>query len=139
MTVEELTLFFDCFYLPYREGETARELFQAVERMMRKPAANWDGDYALFSDRAMKLKAICAHLGELEDRSLFYALSRRIWDLREELDLLLKYFAWRIKNPDSKQPYRSDFHLSGTYRGGLVAKLQRLLIQDETGGFAPHE
>jgi hypothetical protein len=32
---------------------------------------------------------------------------------------------------------RSDFHLPGTYRGGLVARLQRLLVQHPDGTFEP--
>ena len=122
----------------HRDGETAGELFQAAERMMTKPVAEWGGDYKFFTERATALKTICAQLGELEDRWLFYALSRRIWDLREELDLFLNYFAWRVKNPTSAEPYSSDFHLAGTYRGGFVGKLRRLLKQDEKGGFKPN-
>jgi len=29
----------------------------------------------------------------------------------------------------------SDFHLPGTYRGGLVARLQQLLVQRQDGAF----
>jgi alkanesulfonate monooxygenase SsuD/methylene tetrahydromethanopterin reductase-like flavin-dependent oxidoreductase (luciferase family) len=71
----------------------------------------------------------------LRQRPLFYALSRRVWELREELDVLLGYVRTRAENPTA--PYRSDFHLPGVYRGGMVPRLQRLLAQHADGTFAP--
>jgi hypothetical protein len=64
-------------------------------------------------------------------------LSRRIWELREELDLLERYLACKSggKHPDA--PCSSDFHLPGTYRGGMVPRLQRLLVQHPDGTFTP--
>jgi hypothetical protein len=78
---------------------------------------------------------VCARVAELRDRPLFYALSRRTWELREEMDLLLA--CARSKEADAAAPCRSDFHLPGTYRGGMVARLQRLLTQREDGAFQP--
>lgn len=50
---------------------------------------------------------------------------------REELDLLIGYFEG---GPTS---YRSDSHLPGTFRGGMVARLQRLSKQHEDRPFTP--
>ena len=74
---------------------------------------------------------------ELQHRPLFYALSRRIWELREELDLLTAYVGFKFEKRDAKTPFRSHFHLPGTYRGGMVARLQGLLVQQADGTFAP--
>ena len=113
LALEDLILFGDCYYLPYNEGPEA-------EILLRQG-----------SKQAKRLRDFCARLAELRDRSLFYALHRRAWELREELDLLIGYF-------DSEMtPYRSDSHLPGTFRGGIVARLQRLLTQHENGTFTP--
>jgi hypothetical protein len=72
---------------------------------------------------------------ELRDRSLFHALSRRIWEMREELDLLTSYVEFKSRESDGA--FGSDFHLPGTYRGGMVARLQRLLVQQPDGTFKP--
>jgi hypothetical protein len=72
---------------------------------------------------------------ELCDRPLFQALSRRAWELREELDLLDRYLDQVLTFGDQCTPVSSDFHLAGTYRGGMVARLQRLLIQRSDGTF----
>ena len=86
-------------------------------------------------DQAARLRDVCARVAELRDRPLFYALGRRTWELREEMDLLLACL--RSKHADPGAPCRSDFHLPGTYRGGMVARLQRLLEQREDGAFLP--
>ena len=114
-TLEDLILFGDCFYLPHEEGPEA-------EAMLRE---------AFSGKRARRLRDFCARITGLKDRSLFYALSRRAWELREELDLLIAYF----DRKDSTAPYRSDSHLPGTFRGGMVARLQRLLTQWPDGTF----
>jgi hypothetical protein len=78
---------------------------------------------------------VCARVAELRDRRLFHALSRRVWELREEMDLLLAYV--RCKEEDAGAPCQSDFHLAGTYRGSMVARLQHLLRQQPDGTFTP--
>jgi hypothetical protein len=80
------------------------------------------------------LREACARLAELEDRALFHAWSRRAWELREEMDLLLQYAAARERGMPRTESLHADFHLPGTYRGGLAARLQRLLVQDPAGG-----
>lgn len=116
-SMEDLTLFSDCFYLPHEDGLEAEGLFESAKRHVR------GGDRA-FKTSAARLKQFCAELTELKDRELFYALWRRAWELREELDLLEKF------------PAASDFHLPGTYRGGFVPRLQRLLKQNSDGSFS---
>jgi hypothetical protein len=76
----------------------------------------------------------------LRDRSLFNALSRRVWDLREELDLLVRAAQARLASADGVVCVRSDFHQPRTFRGGTVARLQRLLQAHPDGTFTPaHE
>jgi len=117
--LEHLILFGDCYYLPYEEGPEA-------EAMLRE---------GFSGKRARRLREFCARVADLKDRSLFYALSRRAWELREELDLLIAYF----DRKDSTNPYRSDLHLPETFRGGMVARLQGLLTQRPDGTFIRSE
>ncbi len=62
----------------------------------------------------------------------FLALRWRVWDLREKLDLLHRSLDVKAADPDA--PVRSDFHLPGTYRGGMMARLQPLLAAQRSGG-----
>ncbi len=122
---EEFVLFGDCFYLPHEDGAEAEALFQHVrEALSAKPSE-------IVRAQVTRLREFCARLTELRDRPLFYALSRRVWELREELDLIDRYLASPERN------VASDFHLPGTYRGGFIPRLQRLLVSRSDGSFAP--
>jgi protein O-GlcNAcase/histone acetyltransferase len=133
--LSDLLLLGDCYYLPHAEGPLAEALHAGAAELLRSSPAAWGGKAAAFVEPATRLRTLCARLAELRDRPLFYALNRRVWDLREELDLLLGYVSGRAANPDA--PARSDYHRPGTFRGGLVARLQQLLPQNPDGTFTP--
>jgi protein O-GlcNAcase/histone acetyltransferase len=106
----------DCYYLPFEEGPLAEKLFAAVEN--------------LNAQELELMRCFCSDLAQLKDRALFAALHRRVWELREEMDLLEKF----ARN-GGKATF-SDFHLPKTYRGGVIPRLQRLLKQNEDGSFS---
>lgn len=134
--LDDLILFCDCHYLPYEDGDEAAALYAAAHALLTRPPAEWDRDAADdFRRRAVRLRDLCARMTELSQRPLFHALFRRVWELREELDLLERYVAAQASADAAGAPFRSDFHQAGTYRGGLVARLQRLLVQEADGSF----
>jgi hypothetical protein len=95
----------------------------------------WGDRVGSVRQRLVRLRDFCARLAGLRQRSLFHALGRRVWELREELDLLDRYLAARSEPARLAAPFRSDFHLPLTYRGGLVVRLQRLLAALDDGTF----
>jgi len=135
ISFEDLILFGDCYYLPHEEGPEANVLYDLAKGLTldSRPAA-LDNARA-FLEGVARLRTFCARVTELRDRSLFYALSRRVWELREELDLLEQFV--RFKCEGKGGAFRSDSHLPGTYRGGMVVRLQRLLVQQPAGEFRP--
>lgn len=138
VTLEDLILFGDSYYLPYEEGPEAEALFQMARRLIFGGNETVDSSLtAAFRERAARLREFCVRMTELQHRPLFYALSRRVWELREELDLLEKYFEFKSKVGQKDSAFGSDFHLPGTYRGGLVARLQRLLVLQPDGTLTP--
>ena len=137
IALEDLITFGDCYYLPHEEGSEAAALYERARTLLARPPAEWGDDAANFRQQANRLRDFCARLSDLRDRRLFYALSRRIWELREELDLLIGYIGYKSQTANQKTPFTSDFHLPGTYRGGLVPRLQRLLLQQADGTFIP--
>jgi len=137
ISADDLSLFGDCFYLPHEDGREAAAMFAALRRLLRTEPARWTRDeIEAFRQPATRVREFCARTADLANRSLFAALNRRTWELREELDLLLGYV--RIKEADPHAPATSDFHLPGTYRGGFVARLQTLLEQRPDGTFVPN-
>jgi protein O-GlcNAcase/histone acetyltransferase len=136
--LEDLVLLGDCYYLPHEEGPEAQRLYAACQTSLNAVPRPDSVETSFLRDQASRLQAFCALLSELDDRPLFYALGRRIWELREEMDLLLRCNESRLMG-GPKASCASDFHLPGTYRGGMAAKLQRLLEQHADGTFTPTE
>jgi hypothetical protein len=164
VTIEDLILFGDCYYLPHEEGAEAEALYERARNLLTAnhapltPAlspsdgervtegavrgsttsgtfpAEWGGQVAAFRQPAARLRECCVRMTELRHRPLFYALSRRIWELREELDLLEQYVEGKCAIGRPGVPSLTS-HLPGTYRGGMVARLQRLLVQQPDGTF----
>lgn len=137
ITLDDLILFGDCYYLPHETGPEAEKLFALVRTLLTTNSAQWGQAASTFRQQAARLRELCVRMTELRERPLFYALSRRLWELREELDLLEKYVAFKSEPTNQNAPFTSDFHLPGTYRGGFVARLQRLLVQQPDGTFTP--
>ena len=136
-TLEDLTLFGDAFYLPYEDGSEAEALARAAEALFSTSPGQWGEGADAFLKKAARLREFCAQASEVRDRGLFYALSRRLWELREELDLLERYVQFRRVPGQSEAQFGSDFHLPKTYRGGFVPRLQRLLVQEPDGTLKP--
>jgi len=135
ISLEELILLGDCYYLPHEEGPEAEALYEETRDLLGTDPAAWGGSRLTFHRRAGRLRKFCGRLNNLHNRLLFYALSRYIWELREELDLLEHYVEFKSLEEHRGASFRSDFHLPGTYRGGLVPRLQGLLAQQPDGTF----
>jgi protein O-GlcNAcase / histone acetyltransferase len=133
---QDMILFGDCYYLPHEEGPEAEALYDVVRAFVGSVAEKRaPANIKLLRQNISRLRAFCARMADLRDRSLFYALSRRVWELREELDLLEQFV--RFKCEGKNDAFRPDSHLPGTNRGGMVARLQRLLFQEPDGEFRP--
>lgn len=137
VALEDLILLGDCFYLPHEEGPEAEKLYQTARAVLASPPTARRDQAAAFGQQAARLRACCARMTELRDRRLFYALSRRVWELREELELLERCVGLASRGTEACPAAEAGFSPPGILRGGLVARLQRLLVQQPDGTFVP--
>jgi protein O-GlcNAcase/histone acetyltransferase len=137
VALADLMLFGDCYYLPHEEGPEAMAFYERAHDLLAREPATWGDDARVFLREVARLREFCGRMTELHDRRLFHALSRRVWELREELDLLERYVRAKATSGTEDTPVRSDFHLPGTFRGGMAARLRRLLVQRPDGTFIP--
>lgn len=135
--LEELVRFTDCHYLPYEEGATAEALLQAMAAVFATEPSQWDSRVETVRLEAVRLRDLCVRISTVTERPLFYALLRRLWELREELDLFDRYVTFHRDPANQGRSFRSDYHLPGTYRGGWVPRLQSLLVLDPDGSLHP--
>ncbi|AMY07067.1 O-GlcNAcase NagJ precursor [Luteitalea pratensis] len=134
---DDLVLLADCYYLPYHEGPEAEAFLSSAHRALADRSPEWRVHATRFIEQGTRLRDLCGRLATLRHRPLFHALSRRVWDLREEIDLLVRGAQARLATADGNVSFRSDFHLPCTFRGGTVARLQRLLTPHADGMFTP--
>ena len=117
LSIDDLILFGDCYYLPREYGPEADALYGAARLML----AGDDADATrIFTGLAARLRTACDAITELRHRPLFHALSRRIWELREELDQVERAAAAR----STPRPGPAASH-----RGGIVGRLERLRME----------
>jgi protein O-GlcNAcase/histone acetyltransferase len=135
--LDGIVLLADCYYLPHREGPRAEALLASAHRALNDTSLAWRDHAHVFLAEATRLRDLCGRLPTLRQRHLFHALSRRVWDLREELDLLIRGVHARLSTESGTVSFRSDFHQPRTFRGGAVARLQRLLTPRADGTFTP--
>src|SRR5262249_43603103 len=138
-----LTMFGDGYYLPHEEGPLADAFCRQCEELLRLPPTG-PGQRERAADllrQSAQLREFCLRLPGLRNRPLFHALHRRCWELREELDLLERGLPAHSVGGGEPTSFRSDDHLPGVYRGGLVARLQRMFLPQSDASFvaAPRE
>ncbi len=135
--LEDLIFFCDCYYLPHEEGPEADAFFECARSLLSGNSLRSNPRLVEFRRKIARLREFCLRMTELRNRPLFYAWSRRIWELREELDLLERYVEFLADGGHPNGLFHSDSHLPGTYRGGMVLRLQHLLDQHPDGAFTP--
>jgi protein O-GlcNAcase/histone acetyltransferase len=133
LTIDDVTLLLDCFYLPHEEGPQAEMLLAIVDRLIEAPVDQWGDSYDAFKCINARIQSIFDRLTELHDRELFDAWSRRAWALKEELLVLEAALAQKKAGRDLAAGIELESCLPGTYRGGILTKLERYLTVDGDG------
>jgi protein O-GlcNAcase/histone acetyltransferase len=135
MLADILQILGDCFYLPFEHGPRAHELLAEFQHLLRTPPSAWGSSIERFRSACARIDLLFQTMTELENRELLHAFYRHVWELKEEMHLLLNYLMWLQSMPGLHDAFASTEHRPKTYRGGLVAELQRLLPTDDTGAF----
>jgi len=135
VTVQELELLGDCFYLPFESGRRAEDLLNEFKFLLRTPLSNWEASLQRLFSYGHILTSLFAKISTLENRDLLYAFYRHLWELNEEIKLLFNYLNWLLSKPGLDEVFSSREYRPKVYRGGFAAALQRLLPMDEAGRF----
>jgi hypothetical protein len=135
----ELELLSDLFYLPHQLGQRAQELVADFSALVKGWHPLDEKVLMRFEQTSQEIYQLFTRVTELDDRELLHAVYRYLWELNEELQLMRNYVNWLKTAPPRGTVYYSPENLAGTYRGGLVATLQRVLDMDAQGGFLPRQ
>jgi hypothetical protein len=128
VTLDDLTLLGDAYYLPHESGQLAEQLYDDVRCIVMQPTDDWGERQERLRKRIRQVVELARKLTEVHGRELFYAFNRQVWELREELEMIEQYMDWKLAGRDpATEPFRSGNYLPGTYRGGLIRRLQQLI------------
>lgn len=129
VSFDDLVLLGDSFYLPHEEGPEAEALCESAADLLNRKPEDWGEQAAKLRRRAQRMREVCGRLTGLRDRPLFHALSRRIWELGEELELLDRYLAMGSAPQPAGRARCSDVELPAVRGGGIITRLQRLFAR----------
>lgn len=132
---EDLDLLIDLFYLPYSAGPRAERLIADFDFLIHSPKTEWGGRLARFERTADHVADLFVKITELADRELCFVFYRLMWEMQAEIKLMRGY----LKLLQSEAPQGSyspqGHHDLRIYRGGVAARLQRLMPMPRPGEF----
>ncbi|HVY70587.1 MAG TPA: beta-N-acetylglucosaminidase domain-containing protein [Verrucomicrobiae bacterium] len=134
---EELELFADCHYLPHATGDRASQWVADREFLLAHPPAEWGEVVTRFEKDCDALLALFEKAAALDNRELLHSLYKCMWDLKETAILLRQYVAWLAGDPPAGESFVSPDFRPGTFRGGILQRLERILPSDEQARFLP--
>lgn len=125
----------DLFYLPHEMGPRAKRFLRRADRLLGEDSPG-QSEVRQFAAECQQLMAFYDKFAGLTNRRLWTALQPFLWDVREEISLLLEAVQWR------SQPGRSEAFVSKNlshpvYRGGFIAALHQRLGIDPNGRIHP--
>jgi len=108
-------------------------LLMLIDLLLTEPLENAGDAYAQFFEIHSRIQALCDRLTELRDRELFNVWSRHAWELKEELQIIASALVQKKADCHISAGLELENYLPGTFRGGILAKLERFLAMDPQG------
>ncbi|CAG2107887.1 unnamed protein product, partial [Medioppia subpectinata] len=145
LTVEDISLLVDLFYLPFEHGGQGLQFLNEfhwlkangflVSEYRRKRTTDPEGpEVSEWYERAAKFDDMTASVGRLltrltfcKNRSLLYDIYPYVWDIKGIISLLNSYVKWLGFSKGYKDAFQSGEQEPWVFRGGLTGELQRLL------------
>ncbi len=133
LTLAEIELLCDAFYLPFERGPSADGFLATVEAAARAAPRIQHDQVVAVAEYAASVERVFTRLTELRNRDLLYALYRYVWELRTETGLVADHLRWLAAGPAPDAHFAKPDRIANTYRGGLAASVQHLLPMDQEG------
>ncbi|XP_007909585.1 protein O-GlcNAcase [Callorhinchus milii] len=141
VTMEDLSLLAEMFYLPYEHGPKAVQIlreFQWLRANSSVVSVNCKGKDAekieKWHSRAIKFEAMCCGVTEMftrlancENRSILYDLYPYVWDIKGVVSMVKSFVQWLGCRSQSSAQFLSGDQEPWAFRGGLAGEFQRLL------------
>uniref|UniRef100_A0AAY4E1H4 Protein O-GlcNAcase n=1 Tax=Denticeps clupeoides TaxID=299321 RepID=A0AAY4E1H4_9TELE len=144
LTLDDLTLLAELFYLPYEHGPKAMQMLKefnwlrANSSVVSVNSKNKDPEKVLeWRSRAEKFEEMCSsviqmftRLSNSANRTILYDLYPYVWDIKSIISMVKSFVQWLGCRSQSSAQFLSGDQEPSAFRGGLAGEFQRLLPID---------
>uniref|UniRef100_A0A665UY04 GH84 domain-containing protein n=1 Tax=Echeneis naucrates TaxID=173247 RepID=A0A665UY04_ECHNA len=144
LTLEDLSLLAELFYLPYEHGPKAMQMLKEFnwlranssvvsvncKRKETEKVAEWQSRAEKFEEMCCSVIQMFTRLSNSANRTILYDLYPYIWDIKSIISMVKSFVQWLgCRSQSSAQFLRGDQE-PWAFRGGLAGEFQRLLPID---------
>ncbi|KAG7512311.1 hypothetical protein JOB18_026379 [Solea senegalensis] len=144
LTLEDLSLLAELFYLPYEHGPKAVQMLKEFnwlranssvvsvncKRKETEKVAEWQLRADKFEEMCCSVIQMFTRLSNSANRTILYDLYPYIWDIKSIISMVKSFVQWLgCRSQSSAQFLRGDQE-PWAFRGGLAGEFQRLLPID---------
>uniref|UniRef100_A0A673L5K3 Protein O-GlcNAcase n=1 Tax=Sinocyclocheilus rhinocerous TaxID=307959 RepID=A0A673L5K3_9TELE len=144
LTLEDLTLLAELFYLPYEHGPKAVQMLKefnwlransnyvSVNSNAKDPekVAEWQSRAENFEEMCCSVIQMFTRLSNSANRTILYDLYPYIWDIKSIISMVKSFVQWLGCRSQSSAQFLSGDQEPWAFRGGLAGEFQRLLPID---------
>uniref|UniRef100_A0A673IYD7 Protein O-GlcNAcase-like n=1 Tax=Sinocyclocheilus rhinocerous TaxID=307959 RepID=A0A673IYD7_9TELE len=144
LTLEDLILLAELFYLPYEHGPKAVQMLKefnwlransnyvSVNSKAKDPekVAEWQSRAEIFEEMCCSVIQMFTRLSNSVNRTILYDLYPYIWDIKSIISMLKSFVQWLGCRSQSSAQFLSGDQEPWAFRGGLAGEFQRLLPID---------
>ncbi|XP_040217176.1 protein O-GlcNAcase [Rana temporaria] len=141
VTLDDLQLLADLFFLPYEHGPKGAQMlkeFQWLRANSSVVSVNSDDDDAdkvsEWRERATTFEEMCGvvmtmftRLSNCPNRTILYDLYPYVWDIKSIISMVKSFVQWLGCRSQSSAQFLSGDQEPWAFRGGLAGEFQRLL------------
>ncbi|KAL1263171.1 hypothetical protein QQF64_005910, partial [Cirrhinus molitorella] len=144
LTLDDLTLLAELFYLPYEHGPKAVQMLKefnwlransnyvSVNSKAKDPekVAEWQSRAEKFEEMCCSVIQMFTRLSNSANRTILYDLYPYIWDIKSIISMVKSFVQWLGCRSQSSAQFLSGDQEPWAFRGGLAGEFQRLLPID---------
>ncbi|XP_036402108.1 protein O-GlcNAcase isoform X2 [Megalops cyprinoides] len=144
LSLEDLTLLAELFYLPYEHGPKAVQMLKefnwlranssivSVNSKGKDPekVAEWQSRAEKFEEMCCSVIQMFTRLSNSANRTILYDLYPYIWDIKSIISMVKSFVQWLGCRSQSSAQFLSGDQEPWAFRGGLAGEFQRLLPID---------
>uniref|UniRef100_A0A669BXZ2 protein O-GlcNAcase n=1 Tax=Oreochromis niloticus TaxID=8128 RepID=A0A669BXZ2_ORENI len=144
LTLEDLCLLAELFYLPYEHGPKAMQMLKEFnwlranssvvsvncKRRESEKVTEWQSRAEKFEEMCCSVIQMFTRLSNTANRTILYDLYPYLWDIKSIISMVKSFVQWLgCRSQSSAQFLRGDQE-PWAFRGGLAGEFQRLLPID---------